>query len=242
MPDADKNIFRVWAKWRNIPCWLRHLYTLGYPQVDLDVLEYIDDQFYLFVDEEEQAWRNWQRKNLPRIENEWVTIFPEARKIIPIKIREWRMREQESFATLKRKLEKLRTLHGLDAVFYREWLKLTDASEIAEVRRHLRRLHFAIAPPKASLKRITQADIETAKSVSIQDLLPQNRFIRSGSQLKTLCPFHQEKTPSFYVRPHRNTFHCFGCDKSGSSIDLIMLIYGSGFVDAVKRLVHSNSP
>jgi DNA primase len=45
---------------------------------------------------------------------------------------------------------------------------------------------------------------------------------RVGSAYRGLCPFHTEKTPSFYVRPQTNTYHCFGCAKSGSAFDWLM--------------------
>ena len=45
---------------------------------------------------------------------------------------------------------------------------------------------------------------------------------KSGSNCKGLCPFHNEKTPSFYVSPARGTCHCFGCGKGGNSITFIM--------------------
>ena len=45
---------------------------------------------------------------------------------------------------------------------------------------------------------------------------------KSGSNYKGLCPFHNEKTPSFYVSPARGTCHCFGCGKGGNSIAFIM--------------------
>jgi DNA primase len=45
---------------------------------------------------------------------------------------------------------------------------------------------------------------------------------RAGSYYRGLCPFHTEKTPSFYVRPSTNTWHCFGCDRSGTAFDWLM--------------------
>ncbi len=59
---------------------------------------------------------------------------------------------------------------------------------------------------------------------------------RVGSSWRGLCPFHPEKTPSFYVNPQRNNYHCFGCGVSGTAIRFLMEHDGMGFMDAVKRL------
>ena len=57
-----------------------------------------------------------------------------------------------------------------------------------------------------------------------------------GGALKGLCPFHDEKTPSFNVRPTHGTFHCFGCGEGGDVIKFVMQIEHLGFVEAVQRL------
>jgi DNA primase len=60
---------------------------------------------------------------------------------------------------------------------------------------------------------------------------------RAGSDsLKGLCPFHDEKSPSFNVRPGHGTFHCFGCGEGGSVVDFMMKIEHLGFVEAIERL------
>ena len=69
---------------------------------------------------------------------------------------------------------------------------------------------------------------------------------RAGAgSLKGLCPFHDEKTPSFNVRPTHGTFHCFGCGEGGDVIAFLMKIEDLGFVEAVERLADragSSSP
>ena len=59
---------------------------------------------------------------------------------------------------------------------------------------------------------------------------------RSGTSLKGLCPFHNEKSPSFHVHPDRGFFHCFGCQVSGDAITFLMRIDGLAFPEAVRVL------
>ena len=60
------------------------------------------------------------------------------------------------------------------------------------------------------------------------------KLARSGRQWKGCCPFHGEKTPSFYV--YEDGFHCFGCGAHGDAISFVMQTQGSSFVEAVTAL------
>ncbi len=62
------------------------------------------------------------------------------------------------------------------------------------------------------------------------------RLKRSGASFKGLCPFHSEKTPSFYVHPARGFFHCFGCGASGDAIAFVSRLEGLSFPEAVRWL------
>ncbi len=62
------------------------------------------------------------------------------------------------------------------------------------------------------------------------------RLTRSGRSFKGLCPFHKEKSGSFYVHPDRGFYHCFGCHESGSAIDFVMKTNGLDFREAVVML------
>ncbi len=59
---------------------------------------------------------------------------------------------------------------------------------------------------------------------------------RAGSQYRANCPFHHEKTPSFYVNPARQSFHCFGCGKGGDAIAFVRDHENLPFTDAVRKL------
>ena len=53
---------------------------------------------------------------------------------------------------------------------------------------------------------------------------------------KGLCPFHDERTPSFNVRPQMGTYHCFGCGESGDVYSFVMAMEHTGFTETVERL------
>src|SRR4029078_12875311 len=59
---------------------------------------------------------------------------------------------------------------------------------------------------------------------------------RAGANYRALCPFHQEKTPSFHVSPARQSFHCFGCGVCGSVFRFVMDYEHVDFPTSVRRL------
>src|ERR1700756_4600384 len=62
------------------------------------------------------------------------------------------------------------------------------------------------------------------------------RLKKSGANFAGLCPFHQEKTPSFSVHPVKQIFHCFGCGVGGDVFKFVMLIESITFPEALLRL------
>ena len=59
---------------------------------------------------------------------------------------------------------------------------------------------------------------------------------RAGTVYKGLCPFHDEKTPSFNVNPSRGSFHCFGCQEGGNVYQFIQKVENLPFPEAVEWL------
>ncbi|MES2594720.1 MAG: DNA primase [Verrucomicrobiota bacterium] len=74
-------------------------------------------------------------------------------------------------------------------------------------------------------------------STDIVDLIGRTvKLRRAGTNWVGLCPFHNEKSPSFNVRPSTNSYHCFGCGAGGNAFRFLMNNEGLTFMEAVKRL------
>ncbi|MHA6631382.1 DNA primase [Pseudonocardia sichuanensis] len=87
--------------------------------------------------------------------------------------------------------------------------------------------------------RIRDSDIaEVRDRTRVDEVIGEYVALRraGAGSLKGLCPFHDEKTPSFNVRPSHGTFHCFGCGEGGDAIAFLMKMDHIGFVEAVERL------
>ncbi len=78
---------------------------------------------------------------------------------------------------------------------------------------------------------------EIREKISISEVVSDYVTLTpKGGQLWGLCPFHDEKTPSFTVHDDKGFYHCFGCGKGGSVFNFLMDIENIGFIDAVKIL------
>jgi DNA primase len=78
---------------------------------------------------------------------------------------------------------------------------------------------------------------QVKENLSIVDVVSTYiRLEKSGAQYRARCPFHNEKTPSFYVSPERKSFHCFGCQNHGDIFTFVEKIENIPFFDALKIL------
>lgn len=73
--------------------------------------------------------------------------------------------------------------------------------------------------------------------VPLSDLVGRRvKLIKRGREFTGLCPFHNEKTPSFTISDDKGFYHCFGCGAHGSVFDFLMRTEGLGFVEAVEKI------
>lgn len=76
--------------------------------------------------------------------------------------------------------------------------------------------------------------------VRLSDVIGKRvKITRSGHEFKACCPFHNEKSASFYVNDQKGFFHCFGCGAHGDAIGFLMRHQNMGFMDAVEELAQA---
>ena len=87
---------------------------------------------------------------------------------------------------------------------------------------------------------ISESVIEQVRDhVRIEDVVGRVVSLQPGGRagdLKGLCPFHNEDTPSFHVDMTRNVFYCFGCQEGGDVFNFVQKTRGIGFIQAVREL------
>ncbi|WP_116113439.1 DNA primase [Austwickia chelonae] len=90
---------------------------------------------------------------------------------------------------------------------------------------------------------IKDEDVQAVKErANLEEIVGEHVTLRRAGigSLKGLCPFHDEKTPSFTVRPSVGSWHCFGCGEGGDVITFVQKIDHLSFVEAVERLAEKS--
>src|SRR6059058_4114521 len=86
---------------------------------------------------------------------------------------------------------------------------------------------------------IRGSDIEEVRArTNIADIIGEQVALRPAGvgSMKGLCPFHDERSPSFHVRPAVGLYHCFGCSEGGDVISFVQKVDLLSFTEAVERL------
>lgn len=89
------------------------------------------------------------------------------------------------------------------------------------------------------MPRIRQSDVDEVKArVNIADVVGERVALKSAGvgSMKGLCPFHDERSPSFHVRPQVGYYHCFGCGESGDVYSFLRAMDHVSFTEAVERM------
>ena len=174
-------------------------------------------------------------------DRELLEIFPEAKEIIPEKIKEWGFELNKNKRKLKDCLAFIysQKVDEFSTWFFEQVASLFLMPPILEANGHILRLKRmqSIASPSGERLERWQEKVEIARQYPIAEIAKGNLELRqSGRNFTALCCFHSEKHNSFYIYPETNTFHCFGCQENGDVIKLTMHFHGVDFKEAVRML------
>ena len=176
-------------------------------------------------------------------DKELLEIFPEAREIIPLKIREYKSAIRKKENEIQSQLSKLYSLKtdSFSEWFGEEVIKLflmPDLSILEKRLFRLKRFQYLLHPTRKTNERFEfEEKIRIAREYPIAELARNKLELRqAGSNFISLCPFHSEKHASFYIYPATNSYHCYGCGAHGDQLNFLMALEEVPFVDAVNML------
>lgn len=197
----------------------------------------IDNEYFF---SQERIWKNSLSKPTP---NELLKIFPEIREIIPKKILESKRDIKEKKQEIK---DRLKRLYHLKTDEFSEWfgeylIKISLMPELTELEKRLFKqsnFQYLLNPNQKNYKQQKfKEKVEVAKKYPIEELARSKLTLRQiGKNFISICPIHNEKTPSFYIYPESNKYYCFGCQAKGDVITLTMLLCDLDFKNAVEML------
>jgi hypothetical protein len=198
--------------------------------------EKAEDEQWLYINELERDYYA-QRKKLT--DKELLTLFPEAKIVLPDKIREWENKKLVLLEEIRSRLKSLKECAQNDFELWlgKKWLELNEGQKLLNAERHIIRLKrlLWISSGKIVEGRLTDEQIRIANQAPLADLYGQ-RLRRNGKTLVGLCPFHQEKHASFTIYITTNTYKCYGCGEQGDTIKFLMALHGYSFKEAVRYL------
>ena len=174
----------------------------------------------------------------PKVEEDQEAFADAIKEIVPDKLK--LLIDRQDYLTRRRE-ERLKNVIVDNPVI--EYLQVYDIEhEYAEylviqkwMRYWMRLLQKVdISVEIAEKDGISQEDIDKAREVPIEDLYDGR--LRGVTRLAGVCPFHEEKTPSFTIFTNDNNFYCFGCNAHGDVIDYVMKLNKINFIEAIKQL------
>jgi hypothetical protein len=143
--------------------------------------------------------------------------------------------------TLQEAKEAIETILNLDTDessrwFCLEYVKYFIAWNLPYLKSKIHQMERIISPLKVPSN--LEKALEYARNTPIMEVAEHalQGIKRTGCRYIALCPFHQEKTPSFVLYPNSNTFHCYGCGANGDVISLVQNLNNYNFKEAVAYL------
>lgn len=205
-------------------------------KITMNIQPQQSESYLLWTQEIECGWR---ASNSRLKESEWLALFPEVADIIPTKIEEWKDEIERLELSAQDFISEycVRITDHLAKELITEWVIFETACKIITAKKHIARLSYTL--PQAEQHNILswESKIERARNATLIEFASAELHLtKRGANFVALCPFHNERTPSFTIFPKTNTFKCFGCQESGDVITYYMKSQDVEFTEAVQEL------
>jgi len=200
------------------------------------IKDFADEELFYASFEIEKQWKMSLPKFTPK---ELQGIFHPTQKTIRLKIKDWQEECDKIKIEIKRVLKIFKEKSEKDLWFAEIFINKLLYPDLLIAQRHIYRLKGlqAISQNKKSHIDNFNVQLEIARNYPIEILAQSRLDIRpAGKNFICCCPFHQEKTPSCYIYPDSNHYHCYGCGAHGDQLNFLMALDGVSFADAVKML------
>lgn len=174
--------------------------------------------------------REW-RHSLPRFsDKELLKIFPEAKVYLKQRLKELKKEIKTLTSEIEKNLKDIyKNIEDEFAIwFYEEVVKTWKGEKLNQMDNEIKKLQWLLNPDGKKSNRITESMIQKAKEYPFENLIESKRKF-------ALCPFHNEKNPSFYIK--NNWGYCFSCGWHGDVIKFLMERDELNFQEAIKHLI-----
>lgn len=184
---------------------------------------------------------NYEYRPVRITDYELVEAFPEGKVVV---LRNIKILQQEIYER-EMEIEKILTqLYSLKLESFSEWFweKVIEElvySEVENYKKQLRKLKniYFLYRPNTNVVNNFEEKLDRARNYPILEIASNNLDLKkTGKSYVSLCPFHQEKTPSCHIYPESNRFKCYGCGETGDVIKLTQYLCGVDFKNAVGML------
>ncbi len=174
-------------------------------------------------------------------DKQWLEMFPQFVKEIPKRIKDLEREKRNLVLTVRKYLKSIdKNWTTNDKNFYLEQIKVFKVWDIVEIERQIYNLkrYLAISKGRAIKGRISDEVIQLALSAPIKEVAIKAgiKLRKSGRNFTASCPFHHDRSPSLYLYPERNDYHCFGCGAHGNVINFVQQLHKYSFKGAVEYL------
>ena len=226
----------IWNNVRHIKGYQHILSLLDFSYKELDIIDELENTEIAIIAKEKKYYDEIEMPKIKQQDREFVKEMMENEEVKNIRIEyiEKRKEKLESLIKKANQHNEEMKLKFVNPFVSLGWLRISimDLWELSMLEKKLKKIMFEyrLLKYKGEIKQGAINEFMIAKAREY----PFELLIEANKRHFAICPFHNEKTPSFYIK--KNFGYCFSCGKSCDTIGLLMERDNISFIEAVKQL------